>query len=185
MTDPLRASIPPDVLIDVDLQPQVLIEMRFSARRTEKGKPFLQPADPMRWRAFEERLAKRSKKGEPYNVIASFIHDTGLRSPGANRVLWKTYRYAMAALREKYSSLTMETGKVHRCPFRNEEALHDAMKYLVLGVDVIMIDGEELTLPATTTLLTREQFWAFYDRVIKWLGEHGIAIPSLEEMFAA
>ena len=181
----VRNQIPSDVLIDVDLRPAVLLEMRFTPKRNEKGKAFLQPADPARWYAFVDRLVKRGKKGEPFNIRATFIQDTGIRTAGANRLLWGTYRYILMGLREKYSELRAGTRTTYpRNPFNDEDQLHQALKYMILGVDVVEIDGQEVTIPATTTTLTREQFSAYYERVCKWANDHGISIPTPEEMFS-
>ena len=179
----VRNQIPSDVLIDVDLRPAVLLEMRFTPKRNEKGKAFLQPADPARWHAFVNRIEKRGKKGEPYNVRAVFTHDPGIRTAGANRLLWGTYRWIMAGLREKYSALSMETGKIVQCPFREEDDLHSALKHLAFGRTVVVVDGQEMEIEPTTTLLDREQFGFFYELVCRWANDHGISIPSPEEMF--
>lgn len=186
--DYIRSQIPQDVKVNIDLRPTVLLEMRFTPRKNERGVAHLEAADKPRWRAFCERVFRLSKKGEPYNVRASFEHDPGIRTAGANRLLWGTYRWILAGLRENFLARRMETGRTYTeaeltCPFDDEDDLHSAMKNLILGQRVVVIDGEEMKLEPSTKKLDRDQFSFFYEMVCKWANDHSVSVPSPEEMF--
>jgi len=164
--------------IEIDNKPYVELEALCRVER-DGERPVLKPHEPSRWYAALTRLAGKAKPGAPCNVRVSIVRDKGTRTVAANRLLWGTYRFALAALREKY----LEIGE--RCPFANEDEFHAAMKYLVLGTDSVSLpNGERLEKPSSTTRLRPEQFHAFYQRVCRWCSEHGVYVPPPEEMFS-
>jgi hypothetical protein len=87
-------------------------------------------------------------------------------------------------LLEGLRGLAAEAGE--KCPFKDKEALHSAMKYLFLGTTVVKVPGAgELEMESSSKTLTTEQFSEFVSKILRWGAERGIYCRTgLEEWSA-
>lgn len=138
--------------------------------KDEKGKPRLEPLPGMtaRWYAV---LSRHAGKG-PLRVVLSRVNER--RSAAQNRLLWKVYTDVLGALRERATEL------VERCPFPDEEALHEAMKYLFIGPTVNRFDGREYEIPPTSTTLDTGQFSRFINAIAAYWAERSVYVELPE-----
>lgn len=157
-------------------EPQTIDIDRRGERVDELGAEVVSDEGRLRivpWRGqasrWNEVLKRHAGKG-PLRIAISRIGE--VRSYAQNRLLWHVYREIMRELRKKAAL----EGK--RCPFRDEDALHDAMKYVVLGLEPVRLGpGDEIEIPrTTTTTLTVEQFSAYLEGVLGFWAKRGIYI---------
>jgi hypothetical protein len=140
-------------LVDIN-QRQVMPVLDLEAKvELHEGKPRLVPESWSRWHTALGREVGR-------RVTVSITRHRMRRSAQANRYLWGVvYRELLQELR----ILAQDSGE--RCPFEDEQQLHDAMKYLFLGTEPVSIGGVEIQRPATTTTLDLEQFSAYISAI--------------------
>lgn len=157
-------------MIDVDQRSEVVSEISGCVVRDVDGKPRLlpTPGTGTHWATVLERHAGKG----PLRITLARIHER--RSSAQNRMLWATYRQILDELRK----LALEVGE--RCPFRTDQELHEALKYLLLGTTVVKVAGADMEMPATTTKLSVEQFSAYFEGVLKWAAEHRIFVELQE-----
>lgn len=157
------------LLIDIDIVPEFAIDL--PAKVEAEGSTYrLSPWSLARWTSVLKRFAGRT--------IRIYIILEDRRSAEANRTLWGyIYRPFLRDLRR----LAVEAGE--ECPFKTLEELHEACKYMILGTEVREVLGSTITIPSTTTKLTRAQFLAYMDRVVEIARDRWqiyIAPPGLE-----
>lgn len=136
----------------------------------ERGRPRLEPlpGQSARWYAV---LARHVGKGS-LRVVMSRVNER--RSAAQNRLLWKVYADVLGALKERAT----EIGE--RCPFPDEEALHEAMKHLFIGATVERFDGLEYEIPPTSTTLDTGQFSRFVNAIAAYWAERGVYVELPE-----
>ncbi|HKP75326.1 MAG TPA: hypothetical protein VJT67_07260 [Longimicrobiaceae bacterium] len=155
--------------INIDYRGEVLDEL--SGRVVvEDGRPRLEPlpGTAARWRVILDRHAGRG----PLRVVLSRVNER--RSAAQNRLLWKVYTDVLGALRERAADIG------ERCPFPDEEALHEAMKFLFIGATVNRFDGREYEIPPTSTTLDTAQFSRFVNAIAAYWAERGIYVELPE-----
>lgn len=152
--------------VDIDKRPHVQLEL---AARVALGSncTVLEPVNSKTWSPALEALL-----GEVVSVTVTRAKRT--RSGLQNNYLWgMVYPDVLSGLRE----LAVNAGGV--CPFISANDLHEAMKYMVLGLEVITLPGAgTLARPSTTTKLDSAQFSDYVSRIIRWAGERGISVRA-------
>lgn len=159
----------------VSLDAKPTKEESFSAKVAEReGRPVIVPYDQAAW---IRTLAKL--KG--LDVVVKIDRPKKTRSLQANAYLWAVvYPDVLDGLRE----LAVAAGE--KCPFKDVDELHEAMKYMVLGVEVVEVPGVgTLERPSTTTTLTTGEFARYVDTIIRWAGERGIPVRQPGEEIVA
>jgi hypothetical protein len=156
--------------VNIDYRGEVLDELSGRVVVGDDGRPRLepQPGTAARWRVVLTRHAGRG----PLRVVLSRVNER--RSAAQNRLLWRVYTEVLSALRERAAELG------ERCPFPDEEALHEAMKYLFIGATVSRFDGREYEIPPTSTTLDTGQFSRFVGAVAAYWAERGIYVELPE-----
>lgn len=113
---------------------------------------------------FRTALGREIKAGRLLTVTVT--RHRVRRSSTANAFLWGVvYRELLEGLR----ILAQQAGE--RCPFADEQELHEACKYLFLGTQVVEIGGVKLERPGTTTTLDMEQFSAYIASIKRMAAE--------------
>lgn len=73
-----------------------------------------------------------------------------------------------------------------KCPFKDKESLHAAMKYRFLGTTVVNVPGAgELEMESSSKTLTTEQFSEFVSKILRWAAERGIYCRTTYEEWSA
>jgi hypothetical protein len=156
--------------VNIDLRGEVLTEVSAHVVADENGRPRLEPM-PGTITRFLAVLSRHLGKG-PLRVVISRIAQR--RSMAQNRLLWKVYRDILATLREQ----AFDVGE--RCPFRNEDDVHEAMKYLFIGQTVTKYRGDEYVFEPKSSTLTTEQFSAYLAQIVGYWAKRGIYIEMPE-----
>lgn len=153
MTDP----------IDLDARPLLTETVPVRFRRGENGRPVMEPADPSRWLSM---LARILGKAESVEATATFSRAKRTRSLAANAYLWAVvYPDILEGLRR----VAQDAGE--RCPFADVEELHEAMKYVLLGVEVLRVGGVTVERPSTTRVMDSTSFSLFVSGVKRLAAE--------------
>lgn len=160
--------------VNIDVKPTR--EEVFAARVETRGeRPVLVPLDPQSWLSALGRIVGDT-------VIVRIERPKKRRTLAQNAYLWTVvYPDVLSGLRE----LAVNVGE--ECPWADEDALHIAMKYMVLGLVVVPVPGTDVVLeqPSTTTTLTTAQFSTYIDTIIRWAGERGIPVRAAGEEIVA
>jgi hypothetical protein len=160
--------------VDIDSKPTR--EDVFVAKVEVRGeRPVLVPLDPQAWLSALGRIVGQF-------VTVRIERPKLRRSLAQNAYLWSVvYPDVLSGLRE----LAVNVGE--ECPFPDVDELHIAMKYMVLGLDVVRIPGtdQKLERPSTTTTLTTAQFANYIDTIVRWAGERGIPVRAAGEEVVA
>ena len=150
-------ALPPEVERDASGKPE---RMRLGA-----GRPRLVIESPARWLAALSRLVGQ-------RVRLQLWREKKRRTLAQNKLLWGTvYPVVLAGLRE----IALDAGE--QCPFRDVDALHEALKYRHLSASIVRVAGEEWEIPPSTTRLTTEQFSAYVEAICRWAAAKGIYVP--------
>ena len=88
------------------------------------------------------------------------------RTGAQNRILWALYSLIADQLKVK--------GAVY-----SPSIWHVYLTTRYLGCnDITLPNGKVLTMPVSTTGLTKEEFSEYFDRVMVWSAEHGVVLPD-------
>ena len=95
-------------------------------------------------------------------------HDMTKRTGAQNRILWALYNVIADQLKVK--------GVTYNAATWNEY-----LKQRYLGCnDVVLPNGKTITLPVSTTTLSKEEFAEYFEKCLAWSAEHGITLPDSE-----
>lgn len=160
--------------VSIDLKPTMDVE--FSARVDEReGRPVVVPYNQARWLMELGKL-----KGQ--DVTVRLIRPKQRRSLAQNAFYWGiVLPDVLSGLRE----LAVTAGE--ECPFPDVDSIHEAFKYMYLGVEVVSVPGTDVKMerPSTTTVLTTAQFSSYVEHIIRWAGDRGIPVRVAgEEAYA-
>jgi hypothetical protein len=160
--------------INLDTKPTK--EEAFLAHIEERnGRPVLVPYNQIGWLSSLEKL-------QGQEVVVRIERPKQRRTNAQNSYLWAgVYPDVLRGLRELAASVNEE------CPFKDEDALHKAMKYMVLGMETVPIPGTDdvLEQPSTTTTLTTAQFTEYVEHIVRWAAERGVPVRAPGEEFVA
>lgn len=94
--------------------------------------------------------------------------NTVKRTGAQNRIYW--------ALLQMISEQLKVKGQTYNAAVWNEY-----LKTRYLGCeDIILPNGKTLTLPRSTTTLSKEEFTEYFERVMSWAAEHGVVLPDID-----
>ena len=127
---------------------------RIPARVDEQGQ--LRPADPVAWRAYLARNRGR-------DVWVTVRRQQHTRSMSANAYYWGVVVDSIAGYIGESSEETHEALKARFLPARHVE----------------LLDGKTLDMPASTRLLSVDEFSAYIEQVEAWAAQWlGLSIPE-------
>jgi hypothetical protein len=156
--------------INIDAGPRVLGELVAWSKPGDSG-PWLDFEQPARLKTL---LAKHLEQ----QLIVTVELAKDRRSNQANRYLWACYREILIGVRAEYAL------KHEDCPWSEEEQVHEAMKHLILGEDVELVDvlGVRTLKKPSTKRLDSAQFSQYVTRVKNIAAEKwGIYCPEAGE----
>lgn len=145
--------------IDIDSKPEIHIELPARVVLVDL-KPHLLPGEGTegRWLASLARFVG--------DVTLTLSRKKRTRSTEANAYLWGVvYEDILQGLR----AIAQDAGE--RCPFADRDELHDAMKYLRLGVEVLNVNGVTIERPHPTRSMDSKEFTAYVDWLKKMAAE--------------
>lgn len=160
--------------VNIDLKP-TKDEVFLAFVETRADRPVLVPHNQFGWLSMLGKLVGSE-------VVVRIERPKLRRTNAQNAYYWAgVLPDVLAGLRE------LAVGVGESCPFVDVDALHEAMKFMVLGNEVVRLPGTDQTLerPSTTTTLTTAQFTEYVEHIIRWAGERGIPIRAPgEEVYA-
>lgn len=140
------------------LMPIVEITARVEMK---DGKPELVPERDQRSR-WLTALAREKDRRLSVVVMRQKLR----RSTKANAYLWGVvYKELLAGLR----MLADQAGE--RCPFASEDELHEAMKYVHLGTDVLDVAGVKVERPSSSAVLDIDGFTGYVSAIKRMAAE--------------
>jgi hypothetical protein len=152
------------MLIDIDLRPDVGVELEARVEGDAAGEGVIVPAAAKRWLKELKALI-----GEDVRVT---LRRWKKRTAKQNRYLWGV---VYAVLLDGLRKLALEAGEV--CPFDSDEDLHEAMKHRFLGITLVTFLGESIELPPSTAKLSTRQFSGYVEGIARWAASLSIFIP--------
>lgn len=158
--------------INIDARPYIAEEF-WASVDVRDGRPVLMPTDPARWVATLRKM---------HGVVKVTIQRPRLRrSTEANAYYWA------CVLADTLSGLRqLATDAGGRCPFASAEELHEALKYMFLGVESVDVPGGgTMERPATTTILNSKQFATYIESCKEWSAARGIYVREAGEEVTA
>lgn len=148
-------------LVDIDAKPFVVCELEAEVE-TSDDRPRLVPRDTTKWRRALDKITG------PVKVTIERLRPK--RSSKANAYYWGVVLVdILIGLREIAVRVKEE------CPFEDADELHEALKYLYIGREVVMFQGKRVDREARTRHMDSKQYAAFVDYVRRWAAmEYGI-----------
>lgn len=171
----------PDV-IDIDQRPYIPIEF-YGRVDVVDGRPVIVMANPSLWLATLSKLVGVVK--------LTLQRPRKRRSQEANAYMWAcVYPDLLEGLRKMAfdAGPIIEDGVTYpaRCPFEDVDELHEGMKYLFFGVDVVKLPGGGMIeRPKRTKTLDSKQYSLFVDFVKDFAAERGIYVRNPGEEITA
>lgn len=95
-------------------------------------------------------------------------HQMKKRSNAANRIYWALLHMIAEQLPVKGQGYTANTWHAYL-----------VSRYLGCN-DITLPNGKVLTMPVSTSALTKDEFSEYFEKCLAWASEHGVVLPDIE-----